>query len=361
MSNLNKGLILTCPYGQLVNSGEKTLIIKSRKFTKISNKIMLLIENKVGLGFILLNNPEPINLVQFKKLFDQHKIPESDRKAWWSNYKQLFAYQIVSYKKLTKPILLDYKTGPQVTVNLSNIQIKKVYVGTSGFDNIKPAKYDLNSVEINTTFYQFPNKTLVSNLSKLKMIYSIKVSQIITHYKQLKNVSKLWKTFYLDCEPIQDKIKCFLFQFSDRFEPNDKTINKIKKFAKILDFDSGFNYVFEFRNDKWFDKKYIELIHNLGLVFCSIFSHKTKLFVHNNGIFYLRLHGYSKSDQMYVGKYNLEQLSQIYDYIKDNKISESYIYFNNTDDSSAQPNSHSMYKKFNQLNLVQDTIQNILF
>lgn len=355
MLKFNKGLILTYPYGQLVNSGKKTLIIKSKKFTKISNNFMLLIENKVGLGFIILGEPLEINLEEFKKLFSKHKIPESDRKEWWPNYTKLFAYTIIKYKKIDKQILLDYGAGPQVTVNLKNINIKKIYIGTSGFDNIKPIKYDLNSVEINTTFYQYPNKTLVSNLSKLNLVYSIKVSQIITHYKQLKDVKKLWKTFYLDCKPIYSKIKCFLFQFSDRFEPNDKTIDKIKKFTKILDFNTGFHYVFEFRNIQWFDKKYIQIIHEMGLIFCSLYSHKIKLFVNLDGIFYLRLHGYSKSDKMYVGKYNKDQLDGIYNYIKENKISESYIYFNNTDDSSAQSNSHSMYNKFNQLNLIQDT------
>ena len=54
---------------------------------------------------------------------------------------------------------------------------------------------------------------------------------------------------------------------------------------------------------------------------------------------------------MYYGNYTNSDLNYIYDYIKTNRIYESFIYFNNTDDSSATKDSIKFYRKYNKLNL----------
>lgn len=347
---LNLGLIITYPYGTYIKNKKKNIIVKSKKFNTISNCKMLLIEDKVGLGIIILDDPYQINLNQFKKLYPDHLITDSDRKTWWPNYKILYVYNIINIKIFTKPILLDYKSGPQVTIYMHNIIFKNIYIGTCGFI-VKQQQYKLNSVEINTTFYKYPTDKLILNLSKLNLIYSIKVSQIITHFKQLLNVEKLWKSFYKLFDPIKLKIKCFLFQFNDKFLPNFNTLNKIKKFSKLL--DNKHHYVFEFRNEQWFNQTYIDYINNLGIKFCSLFSPHVNLHVNlltkYQNIFYLRLHG--TLEEMYKGKYTNAQLSKIYDYIKYNQIHESYIYFNNTDDDNAITNSITFYNKFNTINI----------
>lgn len=343
-NDLTKGLIITYPYATYIIDYKKTIIVKSRKFSNISNQKMLLIETKIGLSTIELEDPYEIDLKEFKKLYKYHLITEKDRITWWPEYKKLYVYKISYIKLFNKPILLDYKTGPQVVVNMHNIIIKKMFIGVSGFI-VKPIEYKTNSVEVNTTFYKFPTKTLIQNLSKYDLVYSIKVSQIITHFKQLENVDKLWKTFYNLFEPIKSKIKCFLFQFSEKFIPNKISLDKIKKFSKLL--DKEHHYVFEFRNTEWFNKKYIDFINKLNLHFCSLYSFDTELFTKYKNIFYIRLHG---TKEMYKGSYNYDKLAKIYDYIKNNQVHESYIYFNNTDDDSAIKNSLTFYNKFNNAN-----------
>lgn len=353
LEKLKKCLIITHPYGTLIINQTKSLVIKSKKFTTISNQPLLLIENKKGLGLIELDIPEQIDLIKFNKLAKLHKISSSDRKEWWGDKKIFYSYKVLWIKKFSKSILLDYGLGPQVTVNLSNILVKKVFVGTCGF-YVDKQDYQTNSVEINHTFYKFPTENFINNLDKItnhkiNFYYSIKVSRSITHYAQLKDCVGLWKKFYWSFEKIFDKIKCFIFQFSEKFIPNSNTLEKISKFAKYFEKKYNHHYIFEFRNKNWFTESNIQYINNLGIGICSLYDFNNKILNFYNGIFYLRLHGTNKIK--YTGSYNSNQFEKIKKYIEQNKISESYIYFNNTDDSSAQLDSVKFYNKFNLINL----------
>ena len=345
MDKITKGLIITFPYATYIKDTNKSIIIKSRNFKTISNKKMLLIEDKIGLGIIELEDPEPIDLIKFKKLFNKHLITEADRILWWKNYTTLYKFNISYFKKFSKVILLDYGNGPQVTINITNILYKNIFIGTSGFI-VAQNKYPFNSVEINYSFYKYPTSKFIENLSKLNLTYSIKVNQIITHYKQLLDVEQLWLDFYNIFIPIKHKIKCFLFQFSSRFIPNENTFNKIKNFSKLLNKDH--TYVFEFRNDKWFTKENIEIINRLDILVCSLYAFNANFFNILNKTFYIRFHGNTK---MFRGSYNNDQLTLIYNYIKKNRISNSYVYFNNTMQNAAFQNAITFTDFFNIINL----------
>lgn len=119
-----RGLIIVEPYGTFIKEGKKNTIIKSIKFKKISNRPLLLIENKRGLGIIYLDEPEEINLKEFRKKYSEHLIPEYDRKKWWSGKRKLYEYDIIKKNIFHKDIELDYPTGPQVVVKPENIRIK---------------------------------------------------------------------------------------------------------------------------------------------------------------------------------------------------------------------------------------------
>lgn len=340
------GLILVQPHGTLIKNNIKSIIVKSKKFN-ISNKKMLLVENKVGLGIIELENPIKINIRQFKKLYKYHQISEEERKEWWSKYNFLFAYKIIKFNSFTKPILLNYKTGPQVIVK--KYDYKHIFIGTSGFF-VKVNDYlkKLNSIEINHTFYKFPTKTLLQNLQKYNLKYnlkySIKVNQYITHYKQLLNVKQIWNDFYNAFEPISNLVKCFLFQFSEKFLANSHNFDKIKKFSKLL--DSKHHYVFEFRNTDWYE--YSKLLNKLNIIVCSNLNF---INVHNN-VIYFRLNG---KTGLYEGLYTSNDLKYLYETIKTSNINEAFIYFNNTDTETneindAFKNAKQLTNKLNELN-----------
>jgi hypothetical protein len=94
MNNFTKGLIITYPYASYINNDQKKIIVNSKHFKTISNQKMLLIENKIGLGIIILDNPYEINLNEFKKLSKYHLITDEDREKWWKGKKILYVFII---------------------------------------------------------------------------------------------------------------------------------------------------------------------------------------------------------------------------------------------------------------------------
>lgn len=364
-------LIITYPYGTLIKKTLKKIIVKSKNIKSITDNKLLLIENKLGLGIIELATPYKINLNEFNKLRKKHLISEHDRLTWWPKYKILYVYNIIYWKSFKIPILLDYPSGPQIVVKTNNIIIKKIYVGTSGYyyKNIYPDNQKdllnyysnyLNAVEINYTFYKNPNKKFIKHLMMYDLKYSIKVNKTITHYKQLKNINKLWKSFYNIFKPLYNKIICFLFQFNSRFKYNNKNLNKLYKLEKLL--DNKHRYAFEFHDIEWFNEKiyYLFKKNNWMIVILNVDNINgwignlkdgwnpdiNKLKIISDSL-YFRLHG---SSGQYIGLYKSHVLNEIWNCIAKHKIKKAFVFFNNTDDGNAWINATKFYKYLNPLN-----------
>lgn len=344
------GLILVYPYGSLVINGDKSMIVKSKKF-KLSDDTYLIVENKLGLGEITLEEPITIPVSDFNKYYSQHKIPEKHRLEWWKDYDKLYGYRVINILKYKKPILLTYKSGPQVIVH--NYQPKKIYIGTSGFTKSKLIdKYNkLNSVEINHTFYKYPSQTLINHISKSNLVYSIKVNKLITHFKQLKNVDKDWTNFYEAFTSVQNKIKCYLFQFSYKFLYNESNLSKLSEFINKHTPQEHQYLVFEFRDTNWYSN-----IPNLPdhVLFCSIDlppneDNKRIMYWVHNDVVYLRLHG---PTDWYDGEYTYEDLNELYETICKTQGKQYFIYFNNDKHDGAMINALRFVKKFNKTNLL---------
>lgn len=373
--NLNDltGLIITYPYGTFIKSKKKKIIIKSRNIKTIVGRNLLLIENKQGLGIIKLEPANKISISQFKKIYKYHRITESDRKKWWPDYRYLYKYKISAIHMFKVPILLDYITGPQITVKPPNITFKRILIGTSGYyyPQAYPTNYRtpnkmleyysniFNSVEINSTFYQYPKPGLVNRLKKSTIKkFTIKVNRYITHMKQLNNINTLWKDFYKGFEPIHDRIFCFLFQFNDKFLCNAHNVDKIKTLAKTLKMLHNYHkFAFEFREKSWLTNPIVEKIfkkNNWTIViannYINGFEPKLKKYQCTSDLIYIRMHG--KTGQ-YTGSYNQHDFKLIFDFVSKKKIKYAYIFFNNTDSNSdAIDNATSTIKKFNRANLL---------
>lgn len=352
----HRGLILVKPHGSYVKKGQKTVIIKSKLITTIIHQNLLLIEGKHGLGIIQLEFPIKIDLPEFNRMNTQHLITENERLQWWPKYQELYAYPIIKKKIFKKPLLLIYPSGPQITVKPDNITIRKVYVGISGFlypqmypNNLKKSNQILdyyaehfNSVEINSTFYRYPGKALVQNLMKHDLIYSIKVNQVITHYKKLKNVAKEWIHFSSFFENMKEKVHCFLFQFSSQFHCNNKNILRLTKLKSIL--NKTYRYAFEFRDIAWYSNENVIEIFKANqwiMVIVNVFNLNhwagnlengfnppLSKYIPTSDTIYIRMHG---SIGQYVGSYKNQIINEIRKYISFSNNKYSMIYFNNTD------------------------------
>lgn len=359
-----RGLILVSPHGTLITQHKKHLIIKSKRIDSIANKPLLLIENKLGLGLIQLSLPKKINLKQFINSRRSHLITESERNAWWPLYTTLYAYVITKKQFFRNPILLEYGPGPQITIKSPNIFFQKILIGTSGLPEFTRSKNkflsysaQLNSLEINHTFYSMPTTLFSTNLSQYRLLYTIKVPRLITHYKQLKNVKTIWNDMYKALKPIHSQIVCFLFQFSSHFICNEQNVIKLEKLSKILGHKHLF--AFEFRDRSWFDNKSVMalfkkfdwilvIVHSINMINLSNgFNPDLKSCVPDSTNVYIRLHG---TTGQYVGSYGRSVLTQIKKFIYKLRPNISLIYFNNTDSADAWPNALKLKSKFNRCN-----------
>lgn len=366
--NFYRGLIIVNPYGTYIKNHSKTIVVKSKKINTIIHKKLLLIQDKIGLGIIQLDEPKKINLQQFSKLRRYHKISEEDRIKWWNGYHYLYSYSIIDINIFRIPILLEYPTGPQITVLPEHIIYKKIFIGMSGYyyPEMYPVKksamleyysQNLNSVEINSTFYKFMSKSSVEKLSKYNLTYSVKVYGYITHNKKMKNIGKIWGDFYHSLEGLHDKIRCFLFQLSPNFHYNEENYSRLEKIQKILHSEISHYYAFEFRHISWFNNTNVQyLFQKNNWIFVISNVHGNWLNDFSNGFnpslrsyystldaIYLRLHG---TKGKYVGTYDSSDFRKIFKFVELQKAICVFIYFNNTDDGSALDDSIILAKKY---------------
>lgn len=372
--NFSRGLIIVEPYGSYIRDRTKSVIVKSKKISSIVDQNLLLIENKIGLGIIQLAEPTKISLSKFGKSRAEHLITEVDRDKWWAKYTELWSYTITKQRNFKIGLLLNYPPGPQITVKPENIIIKKVHIGMSGYyyPYMYPPKTKsilnfyskkFSTVEINSTYYKMPSKSLVSNLKNQDMVYSIKVNRNIIYTDDSNKVTDLWSSFYSNLEPIHSKIKYFLFQFNKNYSFSPKHLAKLKYLTTIL--CPEHRYAFEFRNMSWQNNLSVKNLfekNNWTMVMVNVnnsdgwasdlptdFVPSLKSATTSSGNIYIRMHGYLGQ---YIGSYPNTILDQIFNFIKEKPIVNAYIYFNNTIDGSSMLDANRLVKKFNPLNQI---------
>ena len=152
---------------------------------------------------------------------------------------------------------------------MENNALNNIYVGTSGFDypEWKGVFYPnvitrddfleyystvFNSVELNFTFYNIPDKVRMDRFvlnSKRRVDFAVKVNKALTHEKR-SNWESIAKQFLESIDPliINEKLNALLFQLPPYFSYT--TENRIY-LAKLLDFFKGLPLVVEFRNNEW--------------------------------------------------------------------------------------------------------------
>lgn len=241
-------------------------------------------------------------------------------------------------------------------MNDSNIKI-----GTSGFMGIDSHTYFklFNVVELNTTFYGIPKDKVwqkwFDNSKEYDVQYIIKVNNFFTHKKKLlidDIFIDSWNEFWRKCNILKNKLGPIFFQLSSNFKYSEKNINKLKILFSFL---PKWNYVFEFRDIKFYNKNIFDLFNKFNWCFCIIDVNNNSKWIKNmpyqkfilpeldnyvvtSNIIYIRLHG---SKDQYIGKYGENGLKEIENFIKEfyhNYV--IYIIFNNTD-SENPPSAYS--------------------
>ena len=114
------GLYLMDPHAELIYEGDKKQIIKSPADMKmlqkyIGKEMYLLSEDKVY-GIIKLRKPREIDVNEFLHLRYAHRVSDEERKEWWPDKKNLFAYEFEVVQFFEKLKHFDVPKNVQVLV-----------------------------------------------------------------------------------------------------------------------------------------------------------------------------------------------------------------------------------------------------
>jgi uncharacterized protein YecE (DUF72 family) len=202
-----------------------------------------------------------------------------------------------------------------------------------------------NTVELNFTYYCFPNPYIFLNLSKKvkeDFVFSVKANSVFTHQRNYSNDTL--KTFLQSLRPLSDsgKLGSILFQFPYSFKATKCNFDYLKKICE--DFE-GFDSCVEFRNICWtYGNKTAELLSSMKMGFCNVDEPKiegllpaTSISTSDTG--YIRFHGrngqywwkneqaYQRYDYMYSQDELLEWIPRVKKI--NNNTKKTFIYFNN--------------------------------
>lgn len=228
------------------------------------------------------------------------------------------------------------------------------WVGTFYPKNLKKSEWldyysqFFNWLEINSSFYHFPNKNSIYNYKKYNLTYIFKANKIFSHLKKY-NQDQI-KQFLSILSPLWDKLNWILFQFPPNFTLNENNLSYLKNLIKIfLSENQIINYFVEFRHPDWF--KDIDLLKDL----VNKFNWKL-IIVHTDWIFrsnlinwpfknininfeYFRFHW--RWEKTYNYTYTDQELQTFAEKIKilSKNKEKVFIFFNNTVKAQAIQNA----------------------
>lgn len=202
---------------------------------------------------------------------------------------------------------------------------------------------EFNTVELNVTFYKFPDTVFLRNWnskSPADFIFSVKAPRLLTHFKQFNDLGSLLGDFYLAAEKgLGTKLGPILFQFPPSFDYSDKRLGLITSQMK-----NEFSNVVEFRHPSWWNKNVYKILSDHQIIFCGIsYPGLPDLTVINNSTFYYRFHGVPK---LYYSPYEDFSLRKIAEELNlSTQVSNAFVYFNNTANLAAIQNAR-LFKRF---------------
>lgn len=197
-----------------------------------------------------------------------------------------------------------------------------------------------NTLELNVTFYRFPNIGILSNWyekSSAEFLFAVKVPRIITHYKKLNDCQRLLTDFYHNLSAgLKEKTGCVLFQFPPMFDYTDERLEKI-----LNNVDKSFPNVVEFRHSSWWNENVYKILSENNISFSGMSHPKLPQDVIANApLLYYRMHGVP---QLYRSLYSKKQLEDLKNEIQSKPIVQhAFIYFNNDNEANAVANARQL-------------------
>lgn len=193
-----------------------------------------------------------------------------------------------------------------------------------------------STVELNAPFYTWPTLATVESWSRQagerEMVYTVKVSELITHIKKFEGTETLIKDFGLIADLLGPRMGCFLFQLPPSVHYSPALLQTI-----LGQLDPARRNVVEFRHESWWNEEVYTAFRQAGAVFCSCSGPKLPdILVKTADDIYVRFHGV---ERWYRHDYSHDELLVWAHRIRAAGAKRVWVYFNNDFDGYAIKNA----------------------
>ncbi len=195
------------------------------------------------------------------------------------------------------------------------------------------------TVELNAPFYSWPTVATVQTWLRQTeggpFIYTVKVSELITHVLRFEGTEELVRDFGWIADLLGPRMGCFLYQLPPSFHFTTERLEAI-----VSQLDPKRRNVVEFRHISWWNEGVYAAFRKAGIIFCSCSAPKLPdALVKTADEIYVRFHG---TDKWYRHDYGLEELEIWADKIRQSGATTIWVYFNNDYDGYAIKNADEL-------------------
>jgi uncharacterized protein YecE (DUF72 family) len=203
----------------------------------------------------------------------------------------------------------------------------------------------LQTVEINSSFYQFPHKDALlkwRDSCQPTFNFTVKAHRYFTHIKKLENATERLSSFLEQLNVLECQLGPILFQLPARLSFHR---NRLNHFLEQL--PDNHRYAFEFRDPSWHNFETYEALSRHDAAFCiyDLAGHQSPKEITTDFV-YIRLHG-PQADCL--GGYDASTLIDLAGafYSWAHKGKEIFCYFNNDDAGHAVNNALELHEIIN--------------
>lgn len=200
---------------------------------------------------------------------------------------------------------------------------------------------NFKTVELNAPFYSWPTintvKTWLRQAGRKKFIYTVKISELITHTRRFSGTKQLIRDFGFIADLLGPRMGCFLYQLPPGFH---YTSGRLKNILAQLDHKR--RNVVEFRHKSWWNEEVYKAFRKTKTIFCSCSAPRLPdELIKTADEVYIRFHG---TKTWYRHDYTREELAIWVENIRKSKAKRVWAYFNNDRDAFAIKNAKELLR-----------------
>lgn len=193
-----------------------------------------------------------------------------------------------------------------------------------------------NTLEINNTFYRFPEQRLFDNWyqkAPAGFCFSVKVPRAVTHLQKFNNTKNMLGDFYALAQAgLKEKLGAVLFQL-----PPGMAYDATLLQTMLSQLNPLFPNVIEFRHISWWRKDVFAALQKANVCFCGVsYPGLIDDAIAGESFAYYRFHGVPK---LYHSAYGEPFIQRVASTIAASGIREAFVYFNNTASGAALDNA----------------------